>query len=216
MTRFSAAPQPTSTLWGAPDHAEQTLPGIWEVGTPSHGGLILSAERQQAMADALRLDGTAYEEDVNWCLVVLAFAAEFENSRQPGAHARVKLAHDFARNWHPDRYEAFTGTPVEARDSHVRRRREAYQTCIGELVVVSAFGSWAYWVPDGKVGVVGRRLESVDYLGRPTYTGEGVQALVDQDRYDSSRTANSFTVIGAEIIENPANAALVTKEVQLR
>ena len=69
---------------------------------------------------------------------------------------------------------------------------------------------------DGKVGVVGRTLESVDYLGRPTYTGEGVQALVDQDRYDSSRTANSFTVIGAEIIEDPANPAPVTKGVQLR
>ena len=86
------------------------------------------------------------------------------------------------------------------RDSYVKRQRAAYEAHIGELVVTSAFGSWADWVPDGKVGVVGRVLEKVDHLGRASYTGETVQALVDKDRYDSGRPVNSFATIGAEII----------------
>jgi hypothetical protein len=200
MPSFSATPQPVETLWGTPDEAEQILPGTWEVSTPSHGGFILSEERQAAMPESLRLDGTQYEEDVNWALVVLGFEAEFGGLRGPGAAARVKLAHDFVRNWHPTRYETFTGKPVEVRDSYVKRQRAAYEAHIGELVVTSAFGSWADWVPDGKVGVIGRVLEKVDHLGRASYTGEQVKALVDKDRYDSGRPVNSFAAIGAEII----------------
>jgi hypothetical protein len=203
MPSFTPAPQPSDTLWGAPDDAEQILPGIWEVSTPSHGGFVLSEERQQAMPAALRFVHRQYEEDVNWSLVVLGFEAEFATLTHPGAGARVKLAHDFVRNWHPGRYEAFTGKPVEVRDSHVRRQRAAYEACIGKLVVTSAFGSWADWVPKGKVGVVGRILKKVDHLGRPTYTGDPVQALVDKQRYDSSNTVNSFAAIGAEIIGPP-------------
>jgi len=195
MPSFTPAPQPTDTLWGAPDDAEQILPGIWEVSTPSHGGLVLSDERQKAMPAPLRFEHCQYEEDVNWSLVVLGFEAEFARLTHPGAAARVKLAHDFVRNWHPDRYEAFTGKPVEVRDSHVRRQRAAYQAHIGELVVISAFGSWADWVPEGKVGVVGRVLEKVDHLGRASYTGSQVQALADKERYDSSRPVNSFAAI---------------------
>jgi hypothetical protein len=200
MPSFSPTPRPTNSIWGRPDYAEQILIGIWDIATPSHGGMILSEERQQAMPDALRLDEPNYEEDVDWSLVVLGFEAEFASLNQTGAKARVQLAHDFVRNWHPDRYEKLTGKPVELRDSNVRRQRQAYEALIGQLVVTSAFGSWADWVPDGKVGVVGRVIEKVDHLGRATYTGEPIRALVDKDRYDNGRTVNSFAAIGAEII----------------
>ena len=214
MPDFHSIPRPITSKWGSVDHATELLPGIWEVSTPSHGGLVLSERRQAAMPEPLRLDDGEYEEDVLWSLIVLGFEAEFARARRAAAAAFVQLAHDTARNWQPDRYAAFTGKPVATRDSPVRLQREAFAAAIGELVVVSAFGSWADWVPEGKVGLVGRKLEALDHLARPTYSGEGVQALVDKDRYDSSRGVNSFAAIGAEIIAAPT-CAPTTKEVRL-
>ena len=77
MPAFASSPAPAMTLWGAPDTTDERLPGLWHVTTPSHGGFVLSDERQAAMPDCLRRDDPFYEEDVDWSLVVLAFAHEF-------------------------------------------------------------------------------------------------------------------------------------------
>jgi hypothetical protein len=45
MTPFQPSPQPDTTPWDAPDRADQVLPGIWRVWTPSHGGYVLSDVR---------------------------------------------------------------------------------------------------------------------------------------------------------------------------
>ena len=47
-------PAPVETIWGVPDTTNQVLPGVWHVKTPSHGGYVLSDERQASMPDALR------------------------------------------------------------------------------------------------------------------------------------------------------------------
>ncbi len=177
-------PHPQHSIWGAIQAAEQILPGVWQVHTASHGGFILSDSRQAAMPASLRLDGTSYEEDADYALVVLGFEAEFTGLG--GAEAlMVRNAHDTSRNWHPDRYAVFTGKPVEPRDSHVLKLRDAFAARIGRNVVVAAFGSWADWVPEGKTGVIARRLASVDQLARPRYEGEDQRALVDAARYDA-------------------------------
>ena len=77
MTRFQPSPRPETTPWDAPDRADQVLPGIWRVSTPSHGGYVLSDERQAAMPEALRRDDPYYEEDVDYALVLYAFGSEF-------------------------------------------------------------------------------------------------------------------------------------------
>ena len=56
MPAFASTPAPVHTLWDTPDMATQRLPGIWWVKTPSHGGFVLSDERQAAMPEALRLE----------------------------------------------------------------------------------------------------------------------------------------------------------------
>ena len=198
MPTFTSTPAPVMTIWDAPVTANQRLPGIWHVTTASHGGFILSEERQAAMPEALRLDGTSYEEDVNWSLVVLAFQDELGAASDSTFAIKADLAHQIARSWLPDRYTAFTGTPVEPRESFVLQRRAAYEANIGKIVVVSAFGDWADWVPAGKVGVIGRRLRSVNHLGNATYEGADSRALVDADRYSSSAIVNAFDAIGAE------------------
>ncbi|WP_313806632.1 DUF7007 domain-containing protein [Sphingobium sp.] len=195
---FLPTAQPTMSIWGAIQSADQIAPGIWHVSTPSHGGILLSEQRQAAMPDALRRDEPFYEEDVNWALVYLGFEAELRRVDRPAMGAAILLAHVTVRSWRPQAYSAFTGKPVPSRDSHVLRAIAAYEAVIGEVVVVAAFGSYADWVPEGKTGVIGRRVLSVDHLGSATYEMIDHRALVDADRYDSCQIVNSFTAIGAE------------------
>lgn len=194
---FLPSPQPKTSIWGAVISADQILAGIWHVSTASHGGIILSEARQAAIPETLRRDEPYYEEDVNWSLVYLAFEAELRRVDRPGMGAAVLLAHDTARAWRPQAYSAFTGTDVTPRDSHVMRSIAAYEAMIGEIVVIAAYGSHADWVPDGKTGVIGRRVLSVDHLGHATYEDIDHRALVDADRYDSCQIVNSFAAIGA-------------------
>ena len=212
MPRFHAIPAPVETLWGPSQQTEQILPGIWEVRTASHGGFVLSAERQDAMPEALRLSSISYEEDVDWSLVILGFEDEYRASGRRAATLLADNARSSVKAWHPDRYAAFTGEAVAASESPVLRRRAAYRQLIGQYIVCSASGDWADWVPEGKVGVVARRLESVDALGHPRLTGEAIQGLVDKGAYDSSRDVNGFDAIGAVRIDGDAPA---TKEIVL-
>ena len=194
---FLPSSQPVASIWGAIICADQILPGIWHVSTANHGGIILSDERQAAMPQVLRRDEPYYEEDVNWCLVYLAFEPELRRVDRPAMGAAVLLAHDTARAWRPQAYSVFTGREVPPRESHVLRSIAAYEAVIGEIVVVAAFGSHADWVPEGKTGVIGRRVLSVDHLGSATYENVDHRALVDADRYDSLQIVNRFDAIGA-------------------
>ena len=93
---FNPVPQPRSCPWGQIDHAEQIAPGIWSVSTPSHGGLILSAQRLAFMPLALRYVepftriAGAYEEDCDACIPVVAYPEEF--SADQVARAREVFA----------------------------------------------------------------------------------------------------------------------------
>lgn len=66
-----------STPWGVIIDKEEIAHGVSSVLTGSHGGYILSLDRQLAMPDHLRLNDVYYEEDTDWALVVLAFPADF-------------------------------------------------------------------------------------------------------------------------------------------
>ncbi|MCW1431985.1 DUF7007 domain-containing protein [Novosphingobium sp. JCM 18896] len=202
MKTFAFSPRPQSSIWGAIQEADQILPGIWSVTTPSHGGLILSDQRQQAMPDSLRIEGASYEEDVDWSHVILAHEAEIARlGRYPASF--LQLARDTVRCWHPDAFSAFTGESVTENQSHVLKRRKAYQDSIGELCVTAAWGSWADWVPEGKTGVVGMIVESVNHLGFASYAGERQFALVDAKIYEGRKEPASFASLGAELIDCP-------------
>lgn len=202
MPIFASTPEPHDSLWGAPQTADQALPGIWSVETASHGGFILSDPRQAAMPAALRLDTRFYEEDCDWALAVLAFEREFAAAKQTLA-GWVQLAHDTVRTWRPDAYAAFTGKPVAPSQSHILKEREAYRQRIGQVVVRSAFGSWAQWVPDGRTGVVGYVLEGVDHLAHPRFAAEAHWALCDAEIYRARSGPVSFAEIGAEACARP-------------
>ena len=170
MPAFASSPAPEMTRWGKPVTSSQRLPGIWRVMTPSHGGFVLSEQRQAAMPAALRLD------------------------------IELSLATGTVKSWRPERWEAYASEPVEHRQSHVRREREAFEARIGKVVVTTAYGDWADWVPTGKVGVLGYRLASVDHMARPTYADPMFKALVDAARYEERKSVISFDELDAEIL----------------
>lgn len=167
---YATVSQPQTTPWGTAQSATQILPGIWEVSTSSQGGMLLSDERQRAMPAALRNPTQAYEEDVDWSLVVMAFEAEFRTSALRFSPHHVDLARQMVRSWHPGRFMEHTGEIVPPNESPTMRRRAAAVAAIGELVTISAWGDWADWVPEGRVGVLAKRIESVDALGFASHT----------------------------------------------
>jgi hypothetical protein len=182
--------------------AEEFLPGVWVVTTASHGGIMLSAPRQAAMPEALRLGTASYEEDCDWALPVLAFRGEFEVAR-PDRASWLQLAVDTVRCWHPDRYEAFTGEAVLENASRVLRQRAAYLAAIGKHCVTAARGDWADWVLEGKTGVVACKVLSVDHLGNASYSEERRYALVDKHAYAERGEAFCLEDHTHELIEMP-------------
>ena len=162
------------------------------------------------MPGILRRDDGAYEEDVDWTRVMLAFEREWRTTRDPLLDLELRLAHDIARNWLPEAYGAFTGKAVPARDSHVLRRRAAYEAAIGDYVSTSAYGDWADWVPAGKVGLVFRKVAGVDAMGFADDTADQMYGLVDKDRYATRAEVETFESLGAVRVESMAP---ITKQV---
>ena len=197
----SPSPRPTRSPWGSVQDAKEWLPGIWGVSTPSHGGLLLSEERREAMPAALRRRARAYEEDCEWCLPVIAFANEFVAA---GHRELVASAETAFVNHYPDEHERFRGVRPTAEQSAAVRQAEANLAVVGRWVVRSAWGSWADWVPVGKVGVAARVM-----LDTERHWGAEVRwFLVDADRYrDASRPAAVDELSGLEVAEPVAGAA---------
>ena len=204
---FATTSQPSQTPWGAPETATQILPGIWEVRTASHGGMMLSDDRQAAMPDALSFDGASYEEDVNWALVVMAFAHEFQSSALRFSPHHVDLARQMVRTWHPARFTTHTGEVVPKNESPTLRRRAAALAAIGELVTTSAYGDWAEWVPTGRVGVLARRVRDVDPLGFCRYTEERVWALVDKAAYAGRTEVTLLASLSPRLLDDDPTQA---------
>ena len=200
MRTFASTAAPVHTLWDTPDMATQRLPGVWWVKTPSHGGFVLSDERQAAMSEALRFDSVYYEEDVNWTLVILGFEAEFATLKDPHFDIERGIAHQTARHWLPHKYGAFTGQVITPSDSYVLKKVASIEAAIGEIGVRSAFGDWADWVPSGKVGVCGQRIIGGDHLGFTQYDGPEFKGLCDAAGYEAGRPVNTFAALGVEIL----------------
>ena len=199
---FATTSQPSQTPWGAPEAATQLLPGIWEVRTASHGGMMLSDERQAAMPDALRNDRPNYEEDVDWALVVSAFADEFRILRAPLQPApRRPRPPDGPHLASPNATPRTPGEVVPVNENPTLRRRAAALAAVGELVTTTAWGSWADWVPDGMVGVLAKRVREVDALGFARYSDERVWALVDKAAYAARNEVTLLASLSPQILD---------------
>lgn len=138
------------TPWGAADHVEKLADGIWQVGTPSHGGVKLSASRNRAVPDYMRASSGWYEEDCEWSVPATVFPDAFKpESRE---HAKKTL-----RNWKPDAYEKFYGVTLAPGESHMKDDRNFMAAHASDWLGVSASGDWKPGVPKGFVLVTAAR-----------------------------------------------------------
>jgi hypothetical protein len=134
------------TPWGKADHVKEVTPGIWQVGTPGHGGYKLDRAHNLKVHPAWRNAGGWYEEDCDWARVVLTFPELYTEQDREQAHSTAK-------QYTPDEYAAVIGQPVTLAESRKLRER-AFKASVGDqLVAVSAWGSWHPAVPKGHVGV---------------------------------------------------------------
>lgn len=102
-----------NTPWGVSDHQETLAPGIISYGTPSHGGIWLSSERQAQLPKGTRgwprgidnflHDLRWWEEDCDWCVPYIIFKDDIEKHGQ-AYHFTENLnkAYITARQHHPE------------------------------------------------------------------------------------------------------------------
>lgn len=113
--------------WETIQEVQPMAPGIDAVYTAGHGGLKLTPERNLDVDPAWR-EILWYEEDCAWSKAVLTHHADL-----PADH--VTAAHETARRWYPDQYEAVVGKdpakygvtdyqPITTAESHVVEERQ--------------------------------------------------------------------------------------------
>jgi hypothetical protein len=99
--KFTDNDRPSHSPWGHIHGCENVATGIWRVDTASHGGYYLSIERIATMPKPLRDyvpfvarngSGTShwFEEDVDWCIVCLAYPGDFTRKMPVDEKLRVE------------------------------------------------------------------------------------------------------------------------------
>jgi hypothetical protein len=85
------------TPWGESQVVCRVADGVYEVGTASHGGIILSPKKADELFTIFPEAGKslAWEEDCNWCVPVLAWPGLFTDQH-------VFFAIETAKRWHKE------------------------------------------------------------------------------------------------------------------
>lgn len=90
------------TPWGSADNVTYLAPGIASVSTPGHGGIKLSPARNKEVDPIWRNSNGWLEEDCEWSIAAITHPDGFSEEHQ-------RYAHESARRWFPDEYEAVVG-----------------------------------------------------------------------------------------------------------
>ena len=122
---------PTQTPWGAAQDSTKYAPGIISYSTASHGGFHLSKTRQAKMPEVLRNPDGWYEEDCEWCKVVLAFSEYFTPKELLSAYSTLK-------NWDYEVYEKFAGLTLKPGESYSKDQMLFDKKHKDDWVVISA------------------------------------------------------------------------------
>ena len=120
-----------STPWGAAQTTKKYAHGIISYSTASHGGFHLSKTRQAEMPEVLRNPGGWYEEDCEWCKVVVAFSKYFEPKE-------LLQAYETLKNWSYEVYETFTGLTLKPGESYSKDQMFFEEKHKNDWIVISA------------------------------------------------------------------------------
>ena len=137
----------TSTPWGKSDHTHKIAPGITFYGTPSHGGIRVSAKLNQLIPEYMRQESGWYEEDCDYSKVVAVFPELFDDKER-------EAAKEVLAGYFPDEYEKFYAVTLAPGESYEKDKRQFYADHARDWIVVAAWGHWHPTVPKGMVGVL--------------------------------------------------------------
>lgn len=161
---------------------------IWYEASPSHGHYYVDGDRIKDIPPYWRKP--SYEEDVDVCILVLVFAADFPSDE-------IDFARRVLRDYYPDEYAKFAGQPVQTEQSKTLRRRAFYDANKDKYVVVSAVGGPWDGVPAGWVRAFCVR-GGYDLHG--SYASDDqICLLIARDEYRCGRERSEFGLV----IEDP-------------
>lgn len=108
--------QPVTSPWGQIQHSEALAPGIIDVSTASHGGILLDGMHAERL-ETFRVHNwlkctTAWEEDSDWAIPYWIFADEIQS------HLKATTASD-------EKWERFCRNLGYARREFIRRFKHA-------------------------------------------------------------------------------------------
>lgn len=178
-----------SSPWGSIQYSAQIAPGLRQVSTASHGGLLLShgaAERLHISPMALSLgnrwqDGWAYEEDCEWAILAWEIPQHWpllfrHAGWQIQADPRTYLIETLSA-WCPTilLYHGVSPSPPEFARYLRRRQRDRLRAERSPELIVAARGDWAEGCPPGAVEVT-TADDQVHYVTAESYYRVDVHA----------------------------------------
>ncbi|QAY80388.1 hypothetical protein [Sphingosinicella sp. BN140058] len=188
-----------STPWGSSDSRKRYDQGIELVGTPSHGGFIVDAQRNAQIHAAWRNASGHYEEDCCWAIVAYTFPHLFTRYERSSAESTLK-------GWYPDAWEIVTGQTIKPGESHERDRALFLQKHSDDLIVVSAINSRAH---PGQVECLATRGGDRSFIHTPQalsflvpsneYTSSGFGFVIDEKRHPRIDRVGNVLVVGAMV-----------------
>ncbi len=155
-----------NTPWGKSDSKTTYMRGVSFVTTPSHGGfMVADAAARKLLSPSALLRGEqygnyyAFEEDCDYAIVML----ELQES-QPlpdvlsfpiNIPTRESLVASLSR-WHADYLieRRITPDPEGLQWFNDNRLQDRMRADKSPDLIISAFGEWADWVPEGRTGVI--------------------------------------------------------------
>lgn len=122
---------PNYSQWGKVDGATKFGDGVVSVHTASHGGFILSEDRNALVHDEWRAANGQYEENECWAIVAVTFPDLFTDWELTVATRTLK-------NSMPHEFQKVTGTVVKIEESHQLQVEAARIRNAKSWVVISA------------------------------------------------------------------------------
>ena len=162
------------TPWGAAQTRKELAPGIIEVSTASHGGILLAPELNAQVPAYMRSADGWYEEDADWAIVATVFPEVFTEEHREQAKNTMK-------NSMPAAYEAFYQEEIPQGESYVKDQLAFKAAHKNDYLGMAAWGDWHAKVPKGHVVVfAGRGGRTADYK----YPKDTAYFVVPESEYD--------------------------------
>jgi hypothetical protein len=136
---------PLHSPWGAVQHGEKLVDGVFFVSTAGHGGIKLDRTPNASIPDIFRNEGGWYEEDCDWAIPMYFLELKPEMK---------ELAVESIRNWHWKAYESWFKETIPPGSSYLKDEQLFQEANRANWVVISASGDWHEKVPEGMVGCV--------------------------------------------------------------